>query len=1005
MLPVKIYQPPKHHLNCSLGLTMFYVAVYVEDVSQISSLQGTDKREDNNKKDSMGAFYNCASVLLPGMSLSELTNSIGGLLLGGSSGSSKQHDKQKKCGGVILLTIGATGPAYDLYGASSVIATLPERLRTGMSTLARVDTTPKEVVVAATSLTNHSQQQQQQGQGGSSRKKKSKGKNSTPTASSAAAASEQQTTQQQQRIISYDATYFKRIYMALLATLIDDEDGLMRDHDEIIAPTVISDSYHPPIIGSAAVVGSYASQMQRPPPSLAQSTESTTGLLASQNVTSSGTLKKKRFTFSRKKSSKSKNSEMSYESGEMISGGEHPVSNVVAGGGGAGSDGGEGVDNAEIVRRTAQQLEVLSLVEDDMDLPKYSHADSKVSRGGGTKRSLESPRRTKSGFGGHHYHAGSSSGRFGRQPVPSDLAGFEYRAPSSHPQHYFQNGAGMSSAGTANTSLTGTSSADDGSVQTGDDSANITTGSSKYTIGSGSQSSNVPTLSKPKRDASKTTTGTSRLRFLRRKKKENKSIAGMTSTAAKTGSLKAESEEASAAAQHQQKAAKIKNKPPLFPHHQQSLPPLPQHQVYDPFSMEVEEEEDNHEQQEDIKTIDDQSSVGTQSVGSMSATKEGTVETPGTLKAGISEPQAPPVTSEEGSSPPVFSAQQERTGPPQDDASNMIIRSFSEDSEGVRTEHSQQSQSAASIGTESAASIMTEQEEAPIQLNEPAVIEEVNAAEPTRYLDVELALNEDLTCEYKRTKLSSLTVEGTVQVRVKSRFEEEPLPEHQQLSMIPFFLVFQDHSGHIKALQENKKFVENVTHEQGNAIANREFTYTIKVPREEEYFPVVRYKCGNSLRPVPIRVQSRVRIQGKHARIALQISSNPQNPSDLVHLTIIMSVPEGVRGESLQCNPPGGVWNESKRVVLWCVSELGGGEKFQLQSIFDIEEELLNSSESEEDLAEKLEFPVLSRCQCSGAQLSDVALEVSDVGSDIFPAKVSKTVVQRFRVSHKESNR
>jgi len=118
-----------------------------------------------------------------------------------------------------------------------------------------------------------------------------------------------------------------------------------------------------------------------------------------------------------------------------------------------------------------------------------------------------------------------------------------------------------------------------------------------------------------------------------------------------------------------------------------------------------------------------------------------------------------------------------------------------------------------------------------------------------------------------------------------------------------------------------------------------------------------------------------------------------------------MSVPEGVRGDSLQCNPPGGVWNESKRVVLWCVSELGGGEKFQLQSIFDIEEELLNSSESEEDLAEKLEFPVLSRCQCAGAQLSDVALEVSDVGSDIFPAEVSKTVVQRFRVSHKESNR
>ena len=93
--------------------------------------------------------------------------------------------------------------------------------------------------------------------------------------------------------------------------------------------------------------------------------------------------------------------------------------------------------------------------------------------------------------------------------------------------------------------------------------------------------------------------------------------------------------------------------------------------------------------------------------------------------------------------------------------------------------------------------------------------------------------------------------------------------------------------------------------------------------------------------------------------------------------------------------PPGGVWNETKRVVLWCVSELGGGEKFQLQSIFEIEDELLNSGD---DLTEKLEFPVLARCQCTGAQLSDVTLEVTDSG-------VSKSLVQRFRVSHKESNR
>lgn len=111
-----------------------------------------------------------------------------------------------------------------------------------------------------------------------------------------------------------------------------------------------------------------------------------------------------------------------------------------------------------------------------------------------------------------------------------------------------------------------------------------------------------------------------------------------------------------------------------------------------------------------------------------------------------------------------------------------------------------------------------------------------------------------------------------------------------------------------------------------------------------------------------------------------------------------MSVPNGLRGESLVCLPAGGVWNETKRVVLWCVSELEGGEKFQLQSIFEIEDESLNSNE--------LEFPVLARCQCTGGQLSDVVVEVLNISNPYLPAEVSiSSIARRFRVSHKESNK
>ncbi|KAK1738994.1 hypothetical protein QTG54_010310 [Skeletonema marinoi] len=200
-------------------------------------------------------------------------------------------------------------------------------------------------------------------------------------------------------------------------------------------------------------------------------------------------------------------------------------------------------------------------------------------------------------------------------------------------------------------------------------------------------------------------------------------------------------------------------------------------------------------------------------------------------------------------------------------------------------------------------------------------------------------------------------------------------PPLEAPASIPFNLLFKDHSGHVRTLQENKKFVENVSNE--SETANREFTYTVTILGKKSTFPSSDTSVIH--------------------RFGLYPFSNPQNPSDLVHLTVIMGVPPGLNGESLKCNPPGGVWNESKRVVLWCVSELGGGEKFQLQAILEMSDDLLQSGV---DPADRLEFPVMSRCQCVGGQLSDVALDVSDV--DMFPAAISKNVMQRFRVSHKE---
>lgn len=107
-----------------------------------------------------------------------------------------------------------------------------------------------------------------------------------------------------------------------------------------------------------------------------------------------------------------------------------------------------------------------------------------------------------------------------------------------------------------------------------------------------------------------------------------------------------------------------------------------------------------------------------------------------------------------------------------------------------------------------------------------------------------------------------------------------------------------------------------------------------------------------------------------------------------------MGVPPGIIGESLVTQPPGGVWNESKRSVIWVVSELGNGEKFQLQARFEV-------NDTEEDIGDDPQFPVLLRCQCLHSQLTDVELEVRDV-PEVFPADIQTKIARRYRLSHRE---
>ncbi len=78
-------------------------------------------------------------------------------------------------------------------------------------------------------------------------------------------------------------------------------------------------------------------------------------------------------------------------------------------------------------------------------------------------------------------------------------------------------------------------------------------------------------------------------------------------------------------------------------------------------------------------------------------------------------------------------------------------------------------------------------------------------APPTVRFQVSVALNEDLTCSYRDSKISSCSVDGMIQVQVKNveglgddiAFDDEPPP---------FALYLRDPSRHVRSIQENKKY-------------------------------------------------------------------------------------------------------------------------------------------------------------------------------------------------------
>jgi hypothetical protein len=110
----------------------------------------------------------------------------------------------------------------------------------------------------------------------------------------------------------------------------------------------------------------------------------------------------------------------------------------------------------------------------------------------------------------------------------------------------------------------------------------------------------------------------------------------------------------------------------------------------------------------------------------------------------------------------------------------------------------------------------------------------------SRKLFIAMALNEDLSCTYRGSKLTSCVVEGIVQLQMKSK----------STAFVPFVVRIKDDDDHAGSIQENSDIANDLSHEnEGNGW---KYKFIVTLPKADSYYPVLKYTCSNAMVPVPL---------------------------------------------------------------------------------------------------------------------------------------------------------
>mmetsp|Transcript_22584 Transcript_22584/g.33354 ORF Transcript_22584/g.33354 Transcript_22584/m.33354 type:complete len:307 (+) Transcript_22584:58-978(+) len=227
---------------------------------------------------------------------------------------------------------------------------------------------------------------------------------------------------------------------------------------------------------------------------------------------------------------------------------------------------------------------------------------------------------------------------------------------------------------------------------------------------------------------------------------------------------------------------------------------------------------------------------------------------------------------------------------------------------------------------------------------------------------------------------SSVHIEGKLAAQVTSS---------DAMRNVPFCLVAAN------STNEDIKFVPNDNYavKSSSQLPNHAMSL-FQIPKTEYGAVTIgSYSLTETVQHMPLLVERKVSAHSNMVRVAVQIRSKLSNLGDLKDITIAVSLPDRVNGETVEVLKGSGIYDDLKRTIKWSKSALVKGESFMVSA----EAKLFPTSTNDE--GEDLKFPVLLRCISSEDQISTV--DFGAIETAAHPSSVSHSCSSSFRLLHR----